>query len=1085
MSRNRNSTSTPSKNQATLSSFFSQTSPRKDDRPTGNAHKRPNSPIDLTVDSDNEVPRKRARTTSTFFESTAGPSTQGREAGSSASGGVAEQWRFNPAVPSAPNSSGAPDEEEQRRRRDKAKRILLGEHNFFLRNESNDREPGRADGSSEVEGKGEEAATSGNESDEQFSELMKMFANSKSKKGAKGSKKTASTQAAPRTRKRKDEEIGPSGQPYTPFELQVRELKAKHPGVLLMVQAGYKLTFFEEDAKIASQELGIVCFLKRNLFTAMIPLHRKHVHLKKLLSQGYKVGIVEQTETAALKKVGDNRNELFDRELTHLYTAATYVDELNSTDDLDPTSPPPLMCLVEQPMGGMGTDERVSIAMIAISPSTGDVVWDIFEDNHMRTELETRMVHTKPYELLLPEDKLSQPSEKMIKYFTEHTHMDHKVRIERLKKELSFTQAFSLLSKFYTDKTRSAVSSETFKSGKLMAAVADFPKGCLAGDEVLAKFTQRTHMLLNANTLTNLEIYQNGTDFTIKGSLMWILDHTSTKFGARLLRSWVGRPLIDLKVLQERTDAVEEILADISPKLAMLRDLLKRLPDLAKGLCRIQYGKCTPQELAVLLSAFKKVADTFNTVEGTPDTFRSSILNDVVTTLPRLKGPINGLINDISLKMASDAKKESLWTDPDKYPDIDALAASIQVVESELTDELKSIRKILKKPALKYSTWRDEEYVIEVMRNENREIPPTWSLLSSTKQLRRYHPPAVKTKLQQRAQWKEALDAAANKAFLCFLQEITQNHYGILRDSVNKLATADCLLSLALVAVQEGYVKPDFTEDDTLEIVAGRHAMIEALRSEPFVPNSIHMGGGKPGSKIITGPNMGGKSSVVRMIALCAIMSQVGSYVPAKYMKTRLLDGILTRMGASDDLARGRSTFMVEMQETSDILQMATSKTLVILDELGRGTSTFDGMAIAGAVLQHLIQVVKCKTLFITHYPQVATELERKFPSDVENLHMGFTEDTRVDGTREVTFLYRLAAGITAESFGVECARLAGLPESVLRTASDEAQRMKALIEARNPQMCQAAPSVSGFFSHWTSTQARRAPSNGRIDGNI
>jgi len=186
------------------------------------------------------------------------------------------------------------------------------------------------------------------------------------------------------------------------------------------------------------------------------------------------------------------------------------------------------------------------------------------------------------------------------------------------------------------------------------------------------------------------------------------------------------------------------------------------------------------------------------------------------------------------------------------------------------------------------------------------------------------------------------------------------------------------------------------------------------------------------------------------MIALIAIMAQIGSYVPAQSVKLGMLDGILTRMGASDELARGRSTFMVEMSETSEILHAATSKSLVILDELGRGTSTVDGMAVASAVLQHLLQVTRCKTLFITHYPLVATDLETKFPKDVQNLHMGYAEDLRINGTREITFLYRLTHGIAKESFGVECARLAGLPEDILSIATQRSAAMQSIVEQRS-----------------------------------
>jgi len=257
------------------------------------------------------------------------------------------------------------------------------------------------------------------------------------------------------------------------------------------------------------------------------------------------------------------------------------------------------------------------------------------------------------------------------------------------------------------------------------------------------------------------------------------------------------------------------------------------------------------------------------------------------------------------------------------------------------------------------------------------------------------------------------------------------------------------LLSLAQVALQANYVRPEFTDDNMIEIIDGRHPMVEVLSSDPYVPNSITMGDGEARSKIITWPNMGGKSCCVRMIALIALMAQIGSYVPATSVKMGLLDSILTRMGASDDLARGRSTFMVEMSETSEILHTATKNSLVILDELGRGTSTFDGMAIADATMQYLVETIQCQTLFITHYPLVASKLQTRFPDDVENLHMGYYADSQIDSTRSIAFLYRLTDGMATESFGIECGRLAKIPESILNVASERSSRLQEEVQER------------------------------------
>ncbi|KAF8212388.1 muts domain V-domain-containing protein [Mycena galopus ATCC 62051] len=890
------------------------------------------------------------------------------------------------------------------------------------------------------------------DSDNAFEELSEFF----SANSGKGKRKKATRKAV--------EEKGPSGETYTPLENQVRRLKKDNPGVVLLVEVGYKYKFFGEDAKVAAKDLGMVCFMDRNFLVASIPTGRRDIHLKKLLSQGHKVGIVQQVETAALKKAGDNRNAPFERKLVHLYTAATYVDDLDSIDQLDKYAAPRLVCLIEEKSAkptSTGTD--VHIGLISVSPSVGDVVWDAFDDTAMRIELETRLMHSKPTEVLLPRKGLSKLTDKMLRHFTDAPTTSTKIRTEYFDDPMPFSEAFEYVSEFYaaTDKP---------DSGGHLAAITDFPKpvvvalactirylsafdiaATLAQATFFTKFTRNSEMNLAANTLANLEIFQNETDYSTRGSLIWILDKTVTSFGARTLRAWVGKPLVSRSELELRIEAVEEIVESSSEKLVSLRQVLRGLPDLAKGLCRIQYKQCTPKELVVLLSAFHKIGNAFVDIQTPADAgLKSTLLNNIILALPPLKKPMSDLLGAINIKRAQEGRKDRMWQDPSRYPLVEDNLLALEQVEVELQEQLVTIRKTLKMPSLNWATGEgDDKYLIEVKKSENRPIPDSYHpAISKTKYLERYRPPEVTKKLQERARWQESLQIEAKKAFLAFLDEVA-THYAILRNAVNKLAAADCLLSLAQVALQDNYVKPQFTDDDTLEIVGGRHPMVEALRSDPFVPNSISFSQ-QGRSKVITGPNMGGKSSCVRMIALIAIMAQVGSYVPADSVKLGMLDSVLTRMGAQDNLARGRSTFMVEMTETSDILRAATSKSLVILDELGRGTSTFDGMAIAHAVLTELVASARSKTLFITHYPLVAMELEEKFPDRVENLHVGYSTETRaIDGRRDVTFLYRLTTGIASESFGVECARLAGLPDRILNSATKESSKMESAVAAR------------------------------------
>ncbi|VDC07803.1 unnamed protein product [Peniophora sp. CBMAI 1063] len=1091
----------PTNQQPTLSRFFAQSPTKTKAGPSTTAAKRKaptstsrrdSSPIDLTLSSDeaSTPPAAKKRKTAPTHahvnrhlflpDGTPTPEPEAEAAphhsGTAPNSPVHDRWKYAASQPAVDRTASELLEKQQRRAR--LAKALIADNNSFHR-------PRAEAASSDTERHGEEGEESDyGDGDDKFRELQAAFALKPAKGGAR---RKAVQQPTVKGRKGKEKEVGPSGLAYTPLELQVKRLKEEHPDLLLMILIGYKYKFYGEDAKIAAQHLGIVAYPDRNFTCASIPDHRRDIHLKKLLSQGYKIGIVEQTETAALKKASETRNEVFDRQLTHVYTAATYVDALDSVDDAN-KSAPLLMCLAEHSLGGMGADEIVGVGMIVVCPSTGDVVWDYFKDGHMRTELETRMVHVKPNELYIPEQSLSKPTQRMLKYFVGHATTEHKIRVEYFKKSLPHSDAFDRVSSFYTDKSKSSASaaSESFASGKLMEAIAGLPNlvtialahcidylstfniaDSLTATKFFTQFTTKEHMLLNGNTVTNLEIFQNETDFTKHGSLMWILDKTLTKFGSRLLHSWVGKPLVNIELLKERTDAIEEAMEGTSQRLFMLRDALRKLPDLAKGLCRIQYGKCTPPELATLLEAFDKVSRLIGPADDTttrnPNQPKSPLWRSILSSLPRLSEPLKEILDAVKLNEAAEGSKIEMWRDTERYPDIADADVGMRGVEIELEEELKSIRKILKYPSLKWTTVNGDEYLIEYPKDRDQtRIPSSYLLHSSTKKARRYYTPKIKSKLHERARYAEQRQAAADRAFLSFLEEIAGRHYAVLRDAVNKLAVADCLFALATVAHNQDYVRPEFvsaspsssssssSESTELEIVDGRHPMVEELLAAPFIPNSICLGGDEaPNCTIITGPNMGGKSSTVRMVALLCVMAQVGSYVPAKRMRMGMLDGVLTRMGASDELARGRSTFMVEMSETSDILRTATPRSLVILDELGRGTSTFDGMALAHAVTSHLISATRCKTLFITHYPSVATSLASQYPLEVRNAHMGFREERRGDGSRDVAFLYRVEEGLAGESFGIECARLAGLGDGVVEVAREWAGRMRGVVEAR------------------------------------
>ena len=440
------------------------------------------------------------------------------------------------------------------------------------------------------------------------------------------------SKSAPKAKKGTTSKKGSSK--LTPMEKQVLEIKKQNSDTLLVVEVGYKYRFFGEDARTAAKELSIVCIPGKYRYdehhseahldrfaSASIPVHRLHVHVKRLVAAGHKVGIVRQLETAALKAVGDNRNAPFVRKLTNLYTKGTYIDDVEGLEgpaEGSGSSGAPatgyLLCITENRNKGWGTDEKVHVGLVAVQPATGDVIYDDFEDGFMRSEIETRLLHIAPCEFLIV-GELTKATEKLVQHLSgsKTNVFGDKVRVERVERSKTMAaQAYSHVSNFYAGKMKASSRDADEKASALLDKVLKLAENvtiCLSAmithmsdyglehvfdlTKYFQSFSARSHMLLNGTTLTSLEIYQNQTDQSGKGSLFWTLNRTQTRFGQRLLRKWVGRPLLDKQKLEERVAAVEELKdSENTLNVNKIRDLLsKTKTDLEKSLIRIYYGK--------------------------------------------------------------------------------------------------------------------------------------------------------------------------------------------------------------------------------------------------------------------------------------------------------------------------------------------------------------------------------------------------------------------------------------------------------------------------------------------------------------
>ncbi|KAG0022480.1 Mismatch repair protein msh3 [Podila clonocystis] len=984
---------------------------------------------------------------------------------------------------------------------------------------------------------------------------------------------------------------------YTPLEQQYLEIKEQYPDAILCIEVGYKFRFFGPDAEIASKELSIAHFMDHNFYSASIPTHRLNVHVRRLVYAGYKVGVVKQMETAALKSSGDNKSAPFTRKLTNLYTKATFLESLNQDEEQfqgvgggnfsSDSSSQYIMCVCEQPQGGTGADEIVKLAVIAVQPATGDIIYDEFVDGHFRNELETRLLHIQPSELIVPVQPMSKATEKLLSHLTASSSQrraggftirgQDDVRIERTEGFVKYDKAFNLVSEFYSCNVKQEQQEKGAQKSKcesstgaptpmeallntvlglsknltiaLSAMITHLTDFGLAPIFRLSKyfecFTSRSHMLLNGNTIANLEIYKNQTDWSSRGSLFSILDHTVTGFGRRLLKKWVGKPLVDRRALQERVDAVEEILTLSGQNVYLegARSILKGIMDLEKGICRVHYGKSSPKEFLALLKTFAKVAEVIPQSalpleqDQEPNFgLTSPVLKKLIGSLPLVLEDCRYFLNALDERAANKDDKLLMFlveTLEEKWPEVVEHRNNIVVTEDDLVTHLAEIRKLMREPRLEYTSVSGIDYLVEVKNKDVAKVPKSWVKISGTKQVSRFHTPNTIQLIQKKAQHQERLTLACDRAFAAFQQEFSER-YEVFRDLVQSLAVLDCLFSLATVACLPGYVKPEYVDDNdeedsesnnmetddspesnpllsrnarlhskaTLDIENGRHPMVEQLLAassgSTFVPNDIQFGrvtttaeGEETGTMtetptyvdqktiILTGPNMGGKSCYIRQVALLCIMAQIGSYLPADSARVSLLDAVYTRMGASDNIVGHESTFMVELQETSDILKMATTRSLVILDELGRGTSTLDGVAIAYAVLKYVVAQIGAITLFVTHYPSLA-EVAREFPQGmIRNYHMGFLaslasageglslsesdnvvrKEVEMDET-DIVFLYKLTPGVSLKSYGLNVARMARLPGSLIDKARIKSKELENTLEQRvRHRQAKAAPS--------------------------
>ncbi|CAM4561911.1 unnamed protein product [Caretta caretta] len=577
--------------------------------------------------------------------------------------------------------------------------------------------------------------------------------------------------------------------------------------------------------------------------------------------------------------------------------------------------------------------------------------------------------------------------------------------------------------------------------------------------------SEAEYMTINGTTLKNLEILQNQTDMKTKGSLLWVLDHTKTSFGRRKLKKWVTQPLMKSSEINARLDAVSEILMSESSVFGHIQNHLCKMPDIERGLCSIYHKKCSTQEFFLIVSTLSRLGLELQAlVPAIRSQVKAPLLQVALLEIPELLFPVKHYLQILNEEAAKTGDKTQLFKDLTDFPTIRKQKGDIQKVISQIQFHLQEIQRMIKNPHAEYVTVSGQEFLIEVKNSLLSSVPSDWVKVGSTKAVSRFHSPFIVENYRHLNQLQEQLVLDCNAEWLNFLDHFSEYYHSVLK-AVGHLATIDCIFSLAKVAKQGDYCRP-VVQDKGKKIIIknGRHPVIDELLGEQdqYVPNSTNLAGDKERVMIITGPNMGGKSSYIKQVALITIMAQIGSYVPAEESTVGVVDGIFTRMGAADNIYKSQSTFMEELTDTAEIIRRATSRSLVILDELGRGTSTHDGIAIAYATLEHFIRDVESLTLFVTHYPSVC-DLEKIYPEQVGNYHMGFLvneeESEQQKGSEDeenpefITFLYQITRGVAARSYGLNVAKLADVPEEILKKAAHKSKELEGLVNMKRKRL--------------------------------
>ncbi|KAK0625405.1 muts domain V-domain-containing protein [Bombardia bombarda] len=836
---------------------------------------------------------------------------------------------------------------------------------------------------------------------------------------------------------------------FSAFEKQYWDIKKNLWDTVVFFKKGKFYELYENDATIGHQLFDLKLTDRVNMRMVGVPETSLDLWVNQFVAKGYKVARVDQMESALGKEMRERDNgsgakaakmkkadKIIRRELACILTGGTLVDGSMLQDD---------MAVYCAAIKESVVDDKPAFGIAFVDAATGQFFISEFVDDVDLTKFETFVAQTSPRELLLEKSHVSTKALRILKNNTPPTTIWNYLKTgtefwdaDMARRELNCNGYFAsgevgqeeeevlpevLEEAKDKDLLMSALGSLTYYLRMLKIEQNLLSQGNFSWYDPIHK---NGTLILDGQSLINLEVFNNTANGGADGTLFKLLNRCVTPFGKRLFRQWVCHPLCDIQKINERLDAVDMLNADRGLREEFSSQMVK-MPDLERLISRIHAGVCKPEDFCRVLEGFEQIEATMGLLSsfggGT-----NGLVDRLLAAMPDLKEPLGYWETAFNRKRARDDKL--LIPEREIEEDFDSSQDELDRIRSELEELLEEKKKELKSKAVKFTDIGKEVYQIEVPKSV--KVPATWRQMSATSAVKRYYFKQLEELVRELQEAEELHSQIVKEVASRFFKRFDKDYETWLQ-AIRIISQLDCLISLAKASSSLGQpsCRPVFVDEErsVVQFEELRHpCMLNAV--DDFIPNDIRLGGDEAKINLLTGANAAGKSTILRMSCTAVIMAQIGCYVPAVSALLTPVDRIMSRLGANDNIFAAQSTFFVELSETKKILSEATPRSLVILDELGRGTSSYDGVAVAQAVLHHVASHIGCIGFFATHYHSLATEFENHPEIRARRMQIHVDEENR-----RVTFLYKLEDGVAEGSFGMHCAAMCGIPNKVIERA--------------------------------------------------